>query len=220
MKLSLILSQARKGELKSLSTKDKTDDVIVDYINLALIALYSRFQLKTEEAIISLQTSPPKTIYTLSSTDPSVRVNGAPMVDDNVMVILEAFNEDGTKCPINDDKNPYSISTTSYNQLQIPLLGSFTYISIIYKTNPNLIVFVDDGNGNATEANVEIPIQLLEPMLHYVGYRAHGSLDGSLTTENNSHYMRYKASCEALESMGVLTSDDVSSQSIAWKGFA
>ena len=61
MKLSTIISQARSGELKSLSSKDKTDEVIVNYINLALIALYSRFTLRTEEAIVALADG--KTLY-------------------------------------------------------------------------------------------------------------------------------------------------------------
>jgi len=220
MKLSLILSQARGGELKSLSQKDKTDEVIIDYINLALIALYTRFQLKTEEAIIALQTNPPKTIYTLSSSDNRVTVGGQPMTDDDVMAIMYAYNETGRYCPINDEKDQYSISTVSYNQVQIPLIEENTYVSIIYRKNPTLITFVDSGSGKAADANVEIPIQLLEPMLHYIGYRAHGSIDGSLTTENNSHYMRFEAACRRANELGVLTADDVSSLSVQQKGFA
>lgn len=219
MKLSFILAQARSGELKSLSPKDKTDEVIVDYINLALIALYSKFQLKTEEAIIALQTNPPKTLYTLDGTDSSVTVGGSPMEEDDLMSIICAYNEAGTKCPINDEKDEYSIHTVSYNQIQVPLLSTNTYISVIYRKNPKLIVHEEAG-GETVDKQVEIPMQLLEPMLHYIGYRAHGSLDGSLTTENNSHYMRYKASCEECLKMGVLTPDDVSSPSIQQKGFA
>lgn len=219
MKLSLILSQARGGELKSLSQKDKTDEVIIDYINLALIALYTRFQLKTEEAIIALQTNPPKTIYTLNSTDSSVTVSGQPMNDDELMSIIAAYNEDGSEITINDGNDTMSIFTVGYNQIQVPLIADNAYISIIYRKNPTLITFVDGGGGAATDTNVDVPMQLLEPMLHYIGYRAHGSLDGSLTTENNSHYMRFEASCKKALELGSITADDTVSKSVIEKGF-
>lgn len=218
MKLSFILDQARNGELKSLSTKDKTDEVIVGYINLALVALYSRFQLKTEEAIITLETNPARTVYTLDSTDTAVRVNGASMPDDDVMSIVDAFDESGRHVAINDEKDPFSIYTVSYNQVQIPLVNEGTYISIIYRKNPTLVTYTETNNVT-DEKVVELPLQLLEPMLHYIGYRAHGAVDGKLNTENNTHYMRFEKSCERAQELGVLTADDVVGVGVTDKGF-
>lgn len=102
MKLSFLLEQARNGELAVFSDKDKTDDKIVGYINLALIALYSRFQLATEEAIVRLRPDIPKTIYTMDSTDADVRVGGQAMQDDQFMSIVSAYNEDGSEIVVND----------------------------------------------------------------------------------------------------------------------
>ena len=218
MKLSFILNQARNGELKSLSTKDKTDEVIVGYINLALVALYSRFQLKTEEAIITLETNPARTVYTLDSTDTAVRVNGASMPNDDVMSIIDAFDESGRHVAINDEKDPFSIYTVSYNQVQIPLVNEGTYISIIYRKNPTLVTYTETNNVT-DEKVVELPLQLLEPMLHYIGYRAHGAVDGKLNTENNTHYMRFEKSCERAQELGVLTADDVVGVGVTDKGF-
>ena len=218
MKLSFILDQARNGELKSLSTKDKTDEVIVGYINLALVALYSRFQLKTEEAIITLETNPARTVYTLDSTDTAVRVNGVPMPDNDVMSIIDAFDESGRHVAINDEKDPFSIYTVSYNQVQIPLVNEGTYISIIYRKNPTLVTYTETNNVT-DEKIIELPLQLLEPMLHYIGYRAHGAVDGKLNTENNTHYMRFEKSCERAQELGVLTADDVVGVNVTDKGF-
>jgi len=218
MKLSFILDQARNGELKSLSTKDKTDEVIVGYINLALVAIYSRFQLKTEEAIITLQTDPARTIYTLGSTDSAVRVNGLPMPDDDMMSIVDAFDEDGNHITVNDEKDPYSVYTISYNKLQVPLLNDNTYLSVIYRKNPDLVVFTKTGEVT-DEKNVDVPLQLLEPMLHYIGYRAHGAVDGKLNTENNTHYMRFEKSCDRAKELGIITADDVMCASVESKGF-
>jgi hypothetical protein len=206
MKLSTIISQARSGELKSLSSKDKTDEVIVNYINLALIALYSRFTLRTEEAVIAL--TDVKTLYRLDGMDEEVTVNGAPIEDDNVLKILSAFDERG-EISINDENNPLSIYTPSYNTLQVPHPETGAYIAVIYKAGPNLITYVDDGSGNATEATVQLPMHLLEPLLHYVGYRAHGSGTGDIDNESNSHLSRYVASCNNVESLGLIPTDSV-----------
>lgn len=219
MKLSFILSQARNGELAGLSQIDKSDEKVIEYINLGLIALYTRFQLVTEEAIISLHAMPAKTIYTLDSTDPDVQVNGAAMPTDDCMVILEAYGEGGSRIPINDDTNPLSLFTVAYNKLQIPLLEDNTYISIIYKKNPTMVQFIDAGQGAATETNVELPTVLLEPLLHYIGYRAHGAVNGSVQTENSTHYTRYEASCNKVLEMGGLPVDDNSTTALYRKGF-
>lgn len=219
MKLSLVLAQARSGELDSLSKKDKTDEKVVGYINLALVALYSRFQLATEEAIIRLRPDLPKTIYTMNSTDADVRVNGLAMTDDEFMSVVAAYNEDGTAIKVNDEKSPYGIFTVSYNQLQIPLLDTNTFVSVIYRQNPALVVPTYDANGDVEEADVPVPLQLLECLLHYVGYRAHGAVNGAINTEHNTHYMRYEAACKQAEQLGILTPDDVNHDSVEKKGY-
>ena len=221
MKLSLILEQARAGELASVSKKDKSDQVVVAFLNLALVALYNRFQLATQEAIITLRPDIPKTVYTMDSSDADVRVAGSPMLDDEFMSIVYALNEDGSQVTVNDESDPLSIYTVSYNQLQIPLLETNAFVSVIYRTNPALISFADnnDGNGNATEVDVKLPLQLLEPALHYIGYRAHGAIDGNVKAENNTHYTRFIMACNNAEKLGVLTADDTVSASVEMKGF-
>lgn len=213
MKLSLVLTQARSGELAGLSTVDKSDEKVVGYINLALIALYNRFQLATEEAIITLRPDIPKNVYTLNSTDADVRVAGQPMADDEFMSIIAAYEENGAEIPVNDDANPYGVFTVSYNQVQVPMLVDNGHISIVYRKNPKLLTSTDE------DTDVPLPMQFLEPLLHYVGYRAHGAVDGNINTENNTHYTRYIASCNMLESAGVLTADDTVSAPVYTKGF-
>ena len=57
---------------------------------------------------------------------------------------------------------------------------------------------------------LDIPEQYIEPLLHYMGYRAHGSMDGNIQTESNTHYMRFEASCNKLKELGVgIAPDDV-----------
>jgi len=219
MKLSLILEQARAGELASASDKDKTDRKIVSYINLALVALYNRFQLATQEAIVTLEVAPARTLYKMDGTDPAVLVKGQPLEPDEFMAIVGAYNEDGSVINVNDEKDPTSIYTVTYNQIQIPLLAANAFVSLLYRQNPTMLVYVDDGNGSAVDADVPIPMQLLEAALHYVGYRAHGAIKGSVDADTSTHYTRFLEACVRAEASGVLTADDTVGQSVIEKGF-
>jgi len=219
MKLSLILEQARAGELASASDKDKTDRKIVSYTNLALIALYNKFQLATEEAIVTLQTDPARTLYKMDGTDANVLVKGELLREDEFMAIAAAYNEDGTTINVNDDSDPASIFTVTYNQLQIPVLANNAYVSVLYRQNPEMVTYVDDGSGNATDTSVKLPMQLLEAMLHYIGYRAHGAIKGSVDNESSTHYTRFLEACDRAESNGILTADNTVGSSVESKGF-
>ena len=92
MRLRSIINNARNRELRQLSSKDKTDEVLVGYINLAMLALYSRFQLRTEEIVLNLKSG--KTVYKLDGTDPDVYKEGMLFEDNDVMAIIKAFDEE------------------------------------------------------------------------------------------------------------------------------
>ena len=75
------------------------------------------------------------------------------------------------------------------------------YISVIYKPAPTWLVYIDE---TSLTQKIPIPPQLIEPLLHYIGYRAHGSMDGNIKAENNTHYMRFVASCDRIEQLGLV----------------
>ena len=103
------------------------------------------------------------------------------------------------------------ILMVAYDKVQIPFPQVDDVISIIYGSEPN--VMIDEGTL------VPIPATLLEALLHYIGYRAHGSLDGNIQSENNTHYMRFEASCNRAKTLGVVTIDDMLSTTTQFKGF-
>ena len=82
-----------------------------------------------------------------------------------------------------------------------------------------MVQFVDAGQGAAAEADVALPTVLLEPLLHYIGYRAHGAVNGSIQAENSTHYTRYEAACNKVLEMGGLPADDNSTTALYRKGF-
>jgi len=194
MTIQDVIDDVAEGELKQLAVKDNPTAVI-SYINLGLIELYKRFTLKTDEVIIQL--SKLQTMYTMPA---------------NYQSILEALDEAGDWYSINDEDDALSILTPSYNTIQVPNPQDGAAISIIYTALPTRVV--------AATEELPIPLSLLDALYNYIGYRGHGSVNGDLKTENNSHYMRFEANCKKAKDLGVITSDDVVNTKLVDRGFA
>jgi len=194
MTIQDVINDVAQGELKQLAVKDDSAAVI-SYINLGLIELYKRFTLKTSEIIIPLIAS--QTMYTMP---------------DDYQSILEVLDENGDWYSINDEDDALSILTPSYNTLQVPNPQDGAAISVIYTALPVRILAVTE--------TLPLPLSLLDALYNYIGYRGHGSVNGDLKTENNSHYMRFEANCKKAKDLGVITSDDVVNTKLVDRGFA
>ena len=201
MTVQNIISLAQVGELRQLAVKDDTE-AIIGFINLGLLELYKRFNIRIDEAIITLQDT--KTIYALDGTDVDVD-----MPDDNFMLVVGATGEAESgiweDLPINDSGNAYSVNTVDFNKVQIPIATAGSLVSIAYLAKPNPVY----SDNLADE--IDLPEQLIEPLLNYIGYRGHGSIDGNIQTESNTHYMRFEASCNKARELGVAVTADTMS---------
>ena len=202
MTIQYVIDMARTGELKNLAVKDDTA-AIINYITLGMIELYKRFPIKTKEYILALSDN--QDIYSLPN---------------DCMWIVAAYDEvpEGSSAvvnvvPINEEDNPMSLNTVSWNEVQVPISVTGAYISIIYVSAPDAIT-VDD-----IEEEIDIPPQMLEALLHYIGYRAHGAVEGNIEAGNNTHYQRFEVSCGRIEQKGMLTSDDLDMSARGMKGF-
>lgn len=197
-----VIDLAKAGELNNVAVGNNTDAVL-GYINLGLIELYKRFPLNVQEYLLTLDGSE---IYTMPA---------------DYMWIVAAYDEvpadslvNTIQIPINEENNPLSLNTVSWNQIQVPVDTAGATISIIYTAAPTMLTTAD------LDMAMPIPIQMLEALLHYIGYRAHGSVDGNIQGENNTHYQRFELSCRKIEEMGMFTSDDVAMPDrIFMKGF-
>jgi len=189
MTVNDVATQLKYGELRAVASKHDLA-AIVSYINLALIDLYGKFKISRSEQLIDLIDN--TSIYPLNP---------------NVMVVETVFNELG-ELAVNDDSNINSVFTPSYDTLQVPNAKTGAQVSVLYIASPETLVV--DTNDTITNAQiVRIPPQLLEPLLHYVGYRAHMSVNGDIKAENNTHYIRYNASCKRIVAEGLIRIDTV-----------
>lgn len=198
------LSQLAVGE--QLNSEDPTTVInaerkLLSYINLGLIELYKRFNLKTDETTVTMVEG--QTLYAVSAS--------------NFNSIYELYDELGNKYPLNEENNDNSIMTPSYNTIQImnPSDGGIVYV--IYNASPEKLVWAED----LSTLVVPIPPAMLEALLHYIGYRAHSAMHGEINAENNTHYMRFESSCARMLELGVVPTDDslTSGEKLEQKGF-
>ena len=182
------------GELQQLPIKDN-EDVIISFINLGIIELYKRFNLKTEEYLLELQDN--TTLYKMPN---------------DFMYILTAYEEmpEGAsdydawqaEIPVNEGANPRSINTVSYNTIQVPLSIDGSYVSIIYAATPETITIADLGD------ELDIPNVLIEALLNYVGYRGHSAVNSGMEGEGNVHWSKFERSCNTVKELGIAIAPD------------
>jgi len=208
MKLSTVIRQARNGELSAMSSNVKTNEVITDYINLGLIALYKRFPLRTDEAIVTLRTG--KTLYRLDGTDEDVSMGAG-----ELYMVTSAFDEVGP-IPVNDDSVPFGIFTTSYNVVQIPIAVDGSFVSIMYQTGPDEIIY---DEATVDSVDVPLPSSLVDVLLTYIDYRATKSSTPEGSGEPISKYRVFQAACNEAEKLGLVPSDHLTFNTDI-KGFA
>lgn len=192
MTVQTIIDLAKSGELKNIAVKNDVD-AILGYINLGMIELYKRFPLKVEEHVIELEDG--TEVYTMPSDFMWMvaAYDEVPEDSDDIVAVI----------PINEEDNLLSINTVAWNKVQVPVTVDGAYISIIYVASPETIT------SSNLEDEIDLPPQMIEALLNYIGYRGHGSVNGEINAENNTHLMRFEASCKRIDKMGMFTSDDL-----------
>ena len=195
MLVSDIINIAKYGELQQLAVKDD-NTAIITYINMGVLELYKRFNIGTKVEIV--RTNPLISVYNLVNAD--------------IMKVINVYDADGKELV-----QPSVVDIEDYDLKQI---GQSTYLFKEPKNEDIAFVYTSAPEWlTSTTDNVEIPMSMLEALLHYIGYRGHGSLDGLINTENNTHYMRFDKSCRQLTDTGYGEVTDMSKSTTQSKGF-
>ena len=192
MTVKQVIDLAKASELTGLPAASK-DETVLGFINLGVLELYKRFTLSVEEWIIALEDG--QSYYT------------AP---EDFMWIIAAYGEVGMDSvqevnvlPVNEEDNPLSINTVGWNKVQVPLSVTGAYVSIIYAATPEVYSITD------MDKTVNIPPQMIEALLAYIGWRANSTIDTGIQTEDTVWYNRFESSCSRLEVKGFINANDV-----------
>ena len=192
MTVRQVIDLAKASELAGLPAASK-DETVLGFINLGVLELYKRFTLSVEEWIIALEDG--QSYYT------------AP---EDFMWIIAAYGEVGMDSvqevnvlPVNEEDNPLSINTVGWNKVQVPLSVTGAYVSIIYAATPEVYSITDMNK------TVNIPPQMIEALLAYIGWRANSTIDTGIQTEDTVWYSRFESSCSRLEVKGFINANDV-----------
>ena len=192
MTVRQVIDLAKYSELNGLSIANN-DGVVLGFINMGVLELYKRFSLRVEEVILDLEEG--VDIYTMPS---------------NYMWIAAAYGEVDIRStetvnelPINEEDNPLSVNTVGWNKLQVPVSVTGAYISIIYVASPDYISIED------VDTEINIPPQMVEPLLAYIGYKANASIDSGIQTEDSVWYQRFESSCNKILQESMMNSNDM-----------
>ena len=192
MTIRQVIDLAKSSELTGLPVASK-DETVLGFINLGVLELYKRFTLKVEEWLVALEDD--KSYYT------------AP---EDFMWIIAAYGEVGSDSveqvnilPVNEEDNPLSINTVGWNKIQVPLSVTGAYISVIYAATPEHYSITD------TNKTIDIPPQMMEALLAYIGWRANSTIDTGVQTEDSVWYRRFEDSCSRVEIKGFTNANDM-----------
>lgn len=199
MKIEDLISLAQTSELAQLAVKN--DPVTIrNFINMGILEIHKRFSLLQQIANLTMASG--VDTYTLADSDANVSMN---LNGNQYLILEEILDFDQNSIPINKTNVSYSIKNPSYNVIVIPneILEPGEVLNITYRAAPSFLTNVADA--------VPLPPQFFEPLLHYVGYKGHGSIQGGKQFENNTHYQRFDKSCDLIKTTGLYT--DVSLES-------
>lgn len=192
MTIRNVIDLAKTSELNGIVVGND-DSIVLGFINLGMLELYKRFSLKNEEYILNLVDG--VDIYTMPS---------------DFMWLVAAYGEVDIRStetvnqlPINEEDNPLSVNTVSWNKVQVPVPITGSYISIIYVASPPVYT-LDNLNDS-----IDLPPQMVEALLAYIGYKGNSTIDSGVQTEDNVWYIRFDSSCAKLREYGAITSDDM-----------
>lgn len=247
MKLSEIFTLLALGEMAQLYTGLRDEDGIDEEhqrqvggsVQLALTALYTRFDLKQSQ--LELRLVPGKRDYKLHSkyadngkntTEPTRWIadsSDAPFVDD-ILKIQRLVTPVGLLVGLNDQINPFSAFTPTMDSLRVPnamvndIPGTPEYLKVLslsveYKANhPAIMPRIGYFNPDLSE--VELPQAYVQALLYFVASRASNPVGmGQEFNGGNQWYQKYELECRRLEANGMDIEADNTPSRLRQKGF-
>jgi hypothetical protein len=224
MKLKEIFDQLTYGELSQISIgggvagQIRVEDYpkMVAHVNLGLMALYKRFNLKQKQFTIDLQQG--LTTYQLYSQYCQSNVRSrAPLkyindtanpFKDDLLKVEHVFAESGFEFSVNNPVDIYSMNTPTQRTLEVPadIVAKKDYLLDELKTSTLDVVFraghpkLSMEDVEPEEIEIELPETHVEALLLYVAARVHTPAGiGESESTGNNYYQKYEIACQQLE---------------------
>lgn len=169
--------------------KEERIPTIISYINEGLLDLHDKFPLKIDTVYLDLV--PGKTTYEISSEhqmDSDMKPTWNKYLwkghnkkyEDNLLKIIEIYTTSGRELSINNDLDPLSIVTPTYNTIKIPNYKKSWELCITYLAKHAVIKDIND--------KIVLP-PTLEPALQtYVAYKVYNAINSAEAVQTSSRY--------------------------------
>lgn len=217
MKLSEVFSQLTYGELSQLNLggsevgaiEPKNYAQVVAHVNMGLLSLYKRFNLKEGRLMFTLEAG--KTHYPLNTSEDVLFTVAAGEEEfaDDILKVERVYTAAGFELGLNDLEDVYACMTPSNSMLRVPAAIAAqsmdlpdqlktTALTVVYRAKHPMIVATSSFSPSRVE--LELPYTHLEPLLLYVASRVHNPI--GMTNEfhaGNSYAAKFEQACQQLE---------------------
>jgi hypothetical protein len=224
MRLKEIFDQLTYGELSQISIgggaagaiREEDYPKMVAHVNLGLMALYKRFNLKEGRFIINLQDG--LTSYQLNSQycttntrsrAPLKYINDAAYpFKDNLLKVEHVFASGGFEFNVNNPVDVYSMTTPTQRVLVVPadIVAKKDTLLEEMKTDTLEVVYraghpkLSMEDIEPEDIELELPETHVDALLLYVAARVHTPAGiGETESTGNNYYAKYELACQQLE---------------------
>ncbi len=218
MLVSELFSRLSYGELSNLSISNEGAGTIVDgkkpkvigYLNEALIRLHGRFMLKMNDVLIAPLED--ETFYKLDSAFALTSSNPDYYLVDNVQKpftndvirVLEVYDINGGRIPLNDVEHALSVFTPQPAVLQIPYPIEDSPISVLYQARHTAVPASD--LVAAMLVNIDIPPTLEKALTAYIAHLVFSHMNGQENAgKSKDHLNTYESVCAEVEAKDLIS---------------
>lgn len=200
MNVAECLSKLARGKLSNLSITQsgqiKTDQIpkVVDAINEGLARIYTQLPISEKSLLVELYEG--RTDYPLTSEHSTTKATDSiydpydyyirdtlenPFEDD-ILTILEVWDDLDRKRTLNDPEDPLSIFISEPNSISVNYTSSVRVLNVIYRAKHKLLT------SNNLQEQIKLPENLIGALLSYVAYLIHSDLNTEIAISNSQKY--------------------------------
>lgn len=234
MEISALFRRLSYGELSNLSIAEEGGTLaerkhpqIIQYANEGLLELYSRFVLKERSLVLELSSHVLNyhlmKEYAESSNSSEVRHRyikdcaEQPFKND-VIRILEVWDEDGCRLPLNDKDNPESLFTPQPTMLQVNKPEDGVQLAVVYQARHRVL---SDNADRLLDQKITLPFSLEGALQNFIAHKVYSHMNGQENIVKGQEYLAaYEAICLGVEQRDLVSqSHHTSHTKLEQRGF-